>query len=550
MKAIDLYSGIGGWTLGFRMAGIPVVASYEWWRDANLTHNKNFGSEHAETDIRALDLRTLPARGDIEFVVGSPPCTQFSFSNRGGSGDIKDGLVDIVQFLKVVEHLRPKYWAMENVPRVAAILTAALGSKGRLARFRSLFGDIKVYNSSDFGVPQDRRRMIAGDLPFGLLDEYARHIPKMDLRAVLSALSQAPYVDPIYGLRLDDGELTDHVREPRLSAEEERLNREAKTHHPVYNKMSFPDRVDRPSRTITALCTRVSRESIVIRDEQGELRRLTVRERASIQSFPINYQLFGSTYPNKLKLIGNAVPPLLTFYIAQSMLETPVSGLLRPEFVPRERLLFGRERATDHTPDNEGAKYPQSRGFWLAIRGLRMGSGVRFDLKNFHDKATRTTTWRVGFYYGNSKEIKQKDLDVALFMRAMRTTGLVEENGDLEELMNELFTFIRGVDEQGLQHSWTHADREAMGPITLIDTLAGYVLRLRERLEGDRAVIEQYIKEEFGIGTGEGGAKGKARRNKLAAHAVEIFAGIVIGASFNAILRGEKIRIKKGKVRA
>ncbi|HHH20054.1 MAG TPA: DNA methyltransferase, partial [Campylobacterales bacterium] len=81
MKAIDLYSGIGGWTLGFELAGIDIVASYEWWSKANRTHNKNTQKKAVEMDIRKLNVEDLPQGVDI--VVGSPPCTQFSFANRG-----------------------------------------------------------------------------------------------------------------------------------------------------------------------------------------------------------------------------------------------------------------------------------------------------------------------------------------------------------------------------------------------------------------------------------------------------------------------------------
>ena len=57
-------------------------------------------------DIRKLELKQLPNPEEVDFVVGSPPCTQFSYSNRGGSGDISDGLVDIFKFLEVVEYLK------------------------------------------------------------------------------------------------------------------------------------------------------------------------------------------------------------------------------------------------------------------------------------------------------------------------------------------------------------------------------------------------------------------------------------------------------------
>jgi len=86
-KAIDLYSGIGGWTLGMKMSAVENVASFEWWNEANLTHNLNFGTDHKEVDIRKLSLDGLPEPGTIDFVLGSPPCTQFSYANRGGNGD-------------------------------------------------------------------------------------------------------------------------------------------------------------------------------------------------------------------------------------------------------------------------------------------------------------------------------------------------------------------------------------------------------------------------------------------------------------------------------
>ena len=120
LRAIDLYSGIGGWKLGLKMAGIDVVKSYEWWQPAIDTANKNFGSSDTSVDIRNLDFSTLPE--NIDIVVGSPPCTQFSYANRGGSGNIEDGMVDVVQFLKIVQYLKPTYWAMENVVKVVEVI--------------------------------------------------------------------------------------------------------------------------------------------------------------------------------------------------------------------------------------------------------------------------------------------------------------------------------------------------------------------------------------------------------------------------------------------
>ena len=68
--AVDLYSGIGGWTLGMKLSDITNLQSFEWWNEANRTHNNNFHTEHQEVDIRKLDIqKDLNFKKDVDFVV-------------------------------------------------------------------------------------------------------------------------------------------------------------------------------------------------------------------------------------------------------------------------------------------------------------------------------------------------------------------------------------------------------------------------------------------------------------------------------------------------
>ena len=120
VKAIDLYAGVGGWALGLRMAGLEITDSYEWWRPAITTHEKNLRSTVHDCNIRELDLSTLP--NGVDVVVGSPPCTQFSFSNRGGTGDIADGLADIEKFLDIITYLRPRLCGLPAMSGPAVML--------------------------------------------------------------------------------------------------------------------------------------------------------------------------------------------------------------------------------------------------------------------------------------------------------------------------------------------------------------------------------------------------------------------------------------------
>src|SRR5712691_2955851 len=108
MRALDLYSGVGGLSLGMTMAGIEMVGAYDCWPLANNTYERNLRAKPTAVDLRAFAPRRFSS--GVEIIVGSPPCTRFSYSNRGGNGDISDGLTDIRMFLEAVARLRPRFW--------------------------------------------------------------------------------------------------------------------------------------------------------------------------------------------------------------------------------------------------------------------------------------------------------------------------------------------------------------------------------------------------------------------------------------------------------
>ena len=122
MNAIDLFSGAGGFTEGFRQAGINVLVAYEKWEIARLTHEHN----HPETRAIPRDILNLTAEeiltdagvNHINILFGSPPCTEFSMSNNGGYGDVVEGMRCVFKFLSLVHQLQPDYWVLENVPRL------------------------------------------------------------------------------------------------------------------------------------------------------------------------------------------------------------------------------------------------------------------------------------------------------------------------------------------------------------------------------------------------------------------------------------------------
>ncbi|MEM9884893.1 MAG: DNA (cytosine-5-)-methyltransferase [Bacteroidota bacterium] len=489
--AIDLYSGIGGWTMGMKLSDVENIASYEWWQEANQTHNFNFNTQHKEFNIRELVAENLHYEHPIDFVVGSPPCTQFSFANKGGNGDIADGLIDIYKFLEVVEHLQPKYWAMENVPRVAKILEEET-KHGSLQRFRSLFKVIEVINSADYGVPQSRKRMIAGNFPWKLFQSYQQKIQKVSLGFVLNTLQQEVIIDPNYGYEMPRYEVTELENEVDLTPQEERINRDAKTYHPIYNKMSFPDKLDRPSRTITATCTRVSRESIIIQSKTG-FRRLNVRERGVIQGFPITYQFYGKTLNSKFKMIGNAIPPILTYYIFQSMKETALSELKSPKLATYKH----RRPKYNSRPSNLGfpkRKFPARRRFQFAVPNLRYGSGVRFELSN--NPRVENTPWSFKFYYGSSKNIKQIELNDQLKLLLAPVVN-THKNEFINLHIKEIEEKFSTINSKTLQSKWTSkkANNEVFHFLDAVGNSANKIFQDAVLTDSDMTFMNEIIQQ-------------------------------------------------------
>ena len=519
-RAVDLYAGVGGWDLGLRMSGVDVIASYEWWDQAARTSEANNGHQVTLGDIRQLDVRDVPQ--DVEFVVGSPPCTQFSYSNRGGTGDIADGLADIEKFLDVVAHVQPRFWAMENVPRVAKVLDEELGLGGSLYRFRDLFSVIDVVDVSEWGVPQRRRRMIAGNFDNDLLHNYRGLMPHVTLGDVVHALAEEQ-VDPVFGGT--SLPITDHEKEQPLTDEELRMNREAKTFHRLYNMMPFPEPMHRPSRTVTATCTRVSRESLIVADDDN-FRRLTVRERASLQSFPVGFQFLGDTHSARVKMIGNAIPPLFIFFLGHALQQTPATDI----HLPAHPVTFADPVASAVPPVPRKA-FPVHRRFASAIPELRFGSGMRVELRNMWN--SDDVTWETSFHYGPSSHHITVPLTPHLLHNLksyLSPSGVslrdwVDKSH--QETMNTLNNFTADPDQ--LQQLWLTSNMQD-GPYGLIDALGttAHTVRswLPELTRNEQAML-------LSIATNTTISPTERSSEKLLTHAPMILSGMIVGITVN-----------------
>jgi len=547
MRAIDLYSGIGGWTVGLNRAGIEVVAAYEKWQPAIDTYNANNGHEITSIDIRSLELDLLPK--NIDVVVGSPPCTQFSLSNRGGSGDLADGMVDIRKFLEIVDALRPSFWVMENVPRVEKILKTALFSdSGSLREFAHLFpngaDNIRSLNLAEYGLPQKRKRCLAGNFPLELLLEYSQHCPERTLGCVMDALNQEQPQDPVYGIGLDRRELTDHKAELAMTEEEVRLNAQAKCRHPVYNAMSFPDILAKPARTVTATCTKVSRESIVIESgaNMQNYRRLTIRERLCLQSFPISFQLFAKGYSQKIKMAGNALPPLIAYYVACAIRGTEAKDLRHPDQLERLPVLPS-ELANCSKPEGRTTRYPEGRRFRGTIPNLHFKSGIRFEIQN-SGKITGGPSWAMTFTYGTPSNIKHLSLDKGTFsiFQKMDCYHVVEPS--LQEEMDGLRSALQHYSPKTLQETWSRRSKNILTPFTIVDAIDAAIPPIIDTMNGIEnlviAELRAFLLKRLKLRQNSDLKSVGLNDTKLQTYGPNILVGVLLGCQINELVLGTK----------
>jgi site-specific DNA-cytosine methylase len=152
VRAIDLFAGAGGLSLGLRQAGIDVVAAVERDPDACATYRANLGDHVIESSIEDVDAHALP---DCDLIAGGPPCQGFSYAGKRDPSDPRNRLWR--EYWRIVEAKRPAWVLIENV---RGMLTMG-EDKPLILAFREIGYELTPYllNAADYGVPQKRIRV-------------------------------------------------------------------------------------------------------------------------------------------------------------------------------------------------------------------------------------------------------------------------------------------------------------------------------------------------------------------------------------------------------
>jgi DNA (cytosine-5)-methyltransferase 1 len=166
-RVIDLFSGCGGLSKGFELAGFEIAGFVESWKIAVDTFKANFPeSKHLGNDITKIsdeEIKEIEEKyGEIDGIIGGPPCQGFSSQGKRDPKDPRNSL--LMEFIRFVKILRPKFIVMENVKGLLSSKTAtgAPVIDIILNEFRKTGYnvDYKVLMAADYGVPQLRERVI------------------------------------------------------------------------------------------------------------------------------------------------------------------------------------------------------------------------------------------------------------------------------------------------------------------------------------------------------------------------------------------------------
>lgn len=403
---IDLFCGAGGLSEGFHQTGyFDFLAHVEWEKPMvetlrnNLIKRWNYSEDKSKKAVVLFDIQKteellngnwsqdtikiygnynhhlvikkgldgLVGRKKVDVIIGGPPCQAYSIAGRAQDPnsmkfDYRNYLFE--SFVKVVDHYKPKIFVFENVP---GILSAKPGDELVIERIYKAFEDIgyeirkpnimkkSIYSAVDYGVPQDRRRVIifgvlkGGNISleklYGQLTKLKIDGEKKTVRDAIGNLPKFRVLDKPYkeGSRNVSHELIgseiislhearyNNMRDIQMfkiwlsnnmnyCSNEEKLEFYHKitghtTNHNKYRNIEW----DKPSPTIVSHLYKDG--FMFIHPDIEQLRTITVREAALLQSFPMDYEFLGSM-AYCFKMIGNAVPVLFAKKIGEAVIKS------------------------------------------------------------------------------------------------------------------------------------------------------------------------------------------------------------------------------------
>ena len=317
IKAISLFSGCGGADLGL-MGGfnylnkryprnpVQIVHASDICSKATKTYNANFKGKAIIRDINDIKFR----KNDADVVIGGFPCQAFSTVNPTKIPNQKDKQL-FWQMANVVSDVKPKVLIAENVK---GFYRLSNGKYFDLAKSEFEKQGYKIYhqliNASNFGIPQKRERQFIIGVKKNIKRTFKFPLPKYgpESRSKNPKIALKEVIES-----LEPGDEKYYFSKRAVEG--------VKKAKPNMKRAVYQD-LDGQCLTITSHLAKVSlnsRDPVLLVDPKKELyRRFTPREAARIQSFPEDF-IFKGSEGDAYRQIGNAVPPVLMWYIFRSI---------------------------------------------------------------------------------------------------------------------------------------------------------------------------------------------------------------------------------------
>lgn len=317
--AIDLFSGVGGLTEGLRQAGFKIKYAFEIDEVASRSYSMNHKEVKVITkDIRKVDIKEISTtlKGEkIHLLAGCPPCQGFSAIRRLNKpnpvADDRNDLID--EYVRFIKELSPFTFMMENVPGLA--LSSSFEQAVKELKTIGYIVDYKTVNVKDYGVPQNRKRLVMVGSRLGPIEIAKPSNKKVTVKDKIGSLphpeessDKLHKIYPKHTTRIQD--LIRDIPHDGGSRKDLGDSRQLECHkkpnigfNDVYGRLRWNDY----STTITGGCLNPSKGRF-LHPEQD--RCISAREAALLQSFPKKYKFPTDVPISKIALmIGNALPP-------------------------------------------------------------------------------------------------------------------------------------------------------------------------------------------------------------------------------------------------
>jgi len=311
---ISLFAGAGGMDIGFKKAGFKTVWANEYDNTISPSYQKYFPKTKFDgRSIRDIPNSDLPIT--VTGVIGGPPCQSWSEAGaRRGINDARGAL--FFEYLRVIKRTKPTFFVAENVHGL--IHSRNMESFKKIIKLFEKEGYViswKLLKASDYGVPQDRERVFIVGYHQSLNKVFKFPEPLKTKKTLRDAIGDLSKLKIGSTKKVKNHEFMDSGYSPIFMSRNRVRGWDEQSYTILATDRHIPFHPQAPK--MVKIKGQDMRE--FAKGHENKYRRLTIRECARIQTFPDNYEFVYTNMRNAYKMIGNAVPVDLAYWVAKTI---------------------------------------------------------------------------------------------------------------------------------------------------------------------------------------------------------------------------------------